>query len=581
VRSPLLLLAALALAACGSSDRRADAEPSTPSAASRGPDQIVLRVPRAGGRVAAYVYPQLDSAVWTSADAAPALDHVLAFDGESGLLAAVDRKGVPTRLSLREGTVRAAVKTPLADAASADGETIYGVGKDGEVVRLTPTSATWRQKLAAPVDDVFPQSDGSILVAATREGGTTIWRLRPPDTEVGDSVRLAGAGRPLSTPLGDRLYYTEGTELFGVRIRDLEPLKRVQLTSAVRDVASTPSGDRLFVVLEGASALAVVDRYQEAVERTVTLPGEARAVRVDPLGRYVLARAANADSAWVVAIGTDRVLGAVTTAWRADLPLILADGTLALAHDDDVQFVDAETLRPGRRIEKGARDFWHVVRWNGFRPRAAGLDTPVEFRASDMPMDTGLVVDSLGLPVGGDSAGAPAAPLPAPPSTRPPPRDSGASPPDAARPTEGARTAARAAPSMHGVHVALSGPRTLDAYAAPVRPALAVQPPERGAGAAGAGGSSTTTQSAGGAVTRRRAPGRGFTVQFAALDDERQARRIAARLRVDGESPLVVPGTRDGAPLYRVVLGPFPSRADAERVARASRQAYWIYEGAP
>jgi cell division protein FtsN len=32
---------------------------------------------------------------------------------------------------------------------------------------------------------------------------------------------------------------------------------------------------------------------------------------------------------------------------------------------------------------------------------------------------------------------------------------------------------------------------------------------------------------------------------------------------------------------YRVVIGPFPSREEAERIARTAGMSYWIYEGAP
>jgi len=40
-----------------------------------------------------------------------------------------------------------------------------------------------------------------------------------------------------------------------------------------------------------------------------------------------------------------------------------------------------------RTVVGGAADLWHVVAWNGLRPRAAGLDRPVEFR-SDAPPDS-------------------------------------------------------------------------------------------------------------------------------------------------------------------------------------------------
>ncbi|MFN5583614.1 SPOR domain-containing protein, partial [Gemmatimonas sp.] len=72
-----------------------------------------------------------------------------------------------------------------------------------------------------------------------------------------------------------------------------------------------------------------------------------------------------------------------------------------------------------------------------------------------------------------------------------------------------------------------------------------------------------------------------FTVSFAAILDEKQARALATRIRVDGQSPRITTSERAGKTLYRVVLGPFPSRAEAERVGKASGQSYWIFEGAP
>ena len=72
-----------------------------------------------------------------------------------------------------------------------------------------------------------------------------------------------------------------------------------------------------------------------------------------------------------------------------------------------------------------------------------------------------------------------------------------------------------------------------------------------------------------------------FTVSFAAILDEKQARSLASRIRVDGQSPRITTSERAGKTLYRVVLGPFPTRPEAERVGKASGQSYWIFEGAP
>ena len=72
-----------------------------------------------------------------------------------------------------------------------------------------------------------------------------------------------------------------------------------------------------------------------------------------------------------------------------------------------------------------------------------------------------------------------------------------------------------------------------------------------------------------------------FTVSFAAVLDEQQARQVASRIRVDGETPRITTSDRAGTTLYRVVLGPYPTRADADRIGKASGQSYWIFEGAP
>ena len=49
--------------------------------------------------------------------------------------------------------------------------------------------------------------------------------------------------------------------------------------------------------------------------------------------------------------------------------------------------LDPQTLVTRRTVTDGARDFWIPLRWNGFRPRAPGLDQPVTFPST--PVDTG------------------------------------------------------------------------------------------------------------------------------------------------------------------------------------------------
>jgi cell division septation protein DedD len=70
-------------------------------------------------------------------------------------------------------------------------------------------------------------------------------------------------------------------------------------------------------------------------------------------------------------------------------------------------------------------------------------------------------------------------------------------------------------------------------------------------------------------------------VQVAAVLSEDRAREIARAIRVDGATPRVIVGTVDGTRVYRVVMGPFSSRDEADRVGRQSGRDYWVFEGVP
>jgi cell division septation protein DedD len=528
VRTPpalTLVLAALGTA-CGTADRReAAAAHDTPSATpivSQGPDAVLLRIPRGGGPARASVYPRLDSIVWRSVESVPALSRVLAFDQDLGLLAYADAKGLPGRLDLRLGDVQNASKTRFASLSSADASGIYGVS-DGVVTRLTPTDARpWRYTPPTKAREVFPEPDGSVVVAAERPNATVVWRMRPPDTTLVDSVLLPATERGVRTPVGDRIYFTAANgKLITLRSREFEPAPAVDFPVAVRSVAPTPSGDRVYVTTDTGRRIAVIDRYTDRAEGAILLPGEVSDLRMDPLGRYLLARPTNGDSAWVIAVGTGRVIGSVRTRWLPDLPLVTPDGAVALADSTDVTLVDGETLKPRSTVRGGAKDFWYFVLWNGFRPRAAGIDQPVTFQTQtrDSSGDSAAVAGGEGSAApGGDTATV---------ATKP----SGSA---SARDTLRAATPAAGPPRQ----------------ATPQRPPPAAAP-------------------------------QGFVVQFAAVRTADAARAASAPIVVNGQRPHVITTQTDGTTIYRVVLGPYSSRADAERVGRASGRDYWVYEGLP
>ena len=485
------VLLALLFAAC-SNERAAPDSTNVQAVENHGPEQLLLRVPRAGGVGRVYRYPNLDSAVWV-VDEVPSVDRVLGFDPDAGTIAFVDGKGFPGRIDLRETDIGKASRAKLTSLTSANGTDIYGVNPKGEVVRLNPTAADWHFKPAIPARSVFAQPNGDLIITANKGAQTLVWKVHPPDDVAQDSAILPLSGRAVRTQVGDRVYFTVDSGLVGVKAKDLSPVGSIELPSRVRALAPTPSGDRVYVATVADSALSVVDRYSGNVSTGLTLPAPPLDLRMDALGRYLLAQFPKGDSAWVIAIGTNRLIGAVPTRWESDLPAITPDGELATLTAKDVVLSDPEKLTAKSTVTGGAKDFWYFFAWDGFKPRAQGLDQPVTF-----PSDS--AADSL--------------------------------------------TASSTSSSTPTV-----APRT-DSTPAGTPPAAAT-------------------------------PTHGFMVSFAALLSEDKAQQVAATIKVGGNAAHVVSTSTAGSPIYRVVLGPFATRDEAEKAGRASKRDYWIYEGSP
>jgi cell division septation protein DedD len=411
---PLLL----AVAACSRGSTGAHAPP---SGGTNGPDAVLIRLAGNGGTARAYRWGS-DSVLWTSPQRVPAMASLLAFDDAQGSLAYVDARGVPGRLDLRVGSASAAATTALTGLASADGWAIYGLTPKHDVSRLTP-SGTWTFTPPQQARGLLPLPDGSLVLLSDDGDRLELRRVHPPEPRVTETTSVPRATLALRTDLGDRLYFIGDSGLAGVRTRDLTRTRTVWLPGKAVDAVATPSGDRIFVALKGKRSITVIDRFSEEIDGTIDLGGPATALRMDPDGRYLLAR----NAVRVVAIGTSRAIGAVRSRWRADLPLLGPDGGLAVLQDSDVVVIDADSHRERARFLAAAADLWTLVRWNGFRPRAKGLDIPVNFDAdSDSTSASGAVSARAIPPPAAPDAASPAGQLPdvapRPAEPVPPPR---------------------------------------------------------------------------------------------------------------------------------------------------------------
>jgi cell division septation protein DedD len=68
-------------------------------------------------------------------------------------------------------------------------------------------------------------------------------------------------------------------------------------------------------------------------------------------------------------------------------------------------------------------------------------------------------------------------------------------------------------------------------------------------------------------------------VSFATVLNTQKANEIAAGISVGGLRARVVQAQAGGTLIFRVVVGPFTTREEAERIGRESKRQYWVYEG--
>src|SRR5256886_12913894 len=130
----------------------------------------------------------------------------------------------------------------------------------------------------------------------------------------------------------------------------------VALADHPRALAFSPSGHRIYVALRGGLGLAVIDRYAREEIDGVALPSSAATIRIDPLGRWLLARPPVGDTAWVVDLPIKRLVGGPPTTWQPDLTAGTPHGSRLPRQGADAVAVPPRSRPQPRRRAGRARD---------------------------------------------------------------------------------------------------------------------------------------------------------------------------------------------------------------------------------
>lgn len=491
-------LAFALLAGCG--ERVPPENQPLPELTSRGgPEVVVLRVTRDGGFPRAYRWPTIDVPAWTGAERLPPIQRLLAFDDGSGSLTFVAEDARAGRVDLRTGRFTV-TEAPLALADSHDGTTLVGFTEGGRLWRATP-NAEWMGP-ATHADTAFALRNGHVVLVGHERDATRLIRVRPQSDVPYDTLEIPLTTGVVQTLGGDRLFARTAHGAVAVDTRTWTLARAPRLGDEAIAIAPTPSGDRAFILSHDGRTIHVWARFAERWVGEIELGRPATALRMDPMGRFLLARSELGDSASVISVPTLQFVRTLATDWRGDLPTFAADGSLLVLRDDDVHVMDPVTGARKRRVRGAARDIWMFVRWDGFRPRDSSLDLPATF-------ETEIAVDSA--------------------------------------------ADAEKIDSLLAAHAEIVERERLDSIArATARPRATRD---------------TAAQS--------------FTLSFASLLSESAARALAERIRVDGRPPRIVAGSRDGITIYRVVMGPYPTREAAEAAGQKSGVPFWVFAGLP
>ncbi len=386
-----LLLISLALGGCRSRAPAAQSpQPPAKQAVSRAAAGaartagVAIRIPTKGGAPRVYRLPTLVEIPTAIRGKLPPVTRVIGLDTEAEFLYVTTRtkdttatkKGARVKkdtstttpksdvLALDLGSARVdTVASGIEQATLGPDGTLYTVDAKRRVVTLARrVRVAWPQPLPSVPLELFGAADQR-LVVADAPALITAAADQPPTT------------RPL--PAGSDVAATRWGDLVGVAADSgvvlMDPLGRreaafVRLSDHPRALVFSPSGHRIYVARRTEPGLAAIDRYDHEEIDGIALPLPAATIRLDPLGRWLLAKPAAGDSVFVVDLPVKRLVGTLASAWRTDLPAIAPDGALLVRQGDDVVAYRPDSLAATGRVKGGGADLWMLTGW---RPRGA------------------------------------------------------------------------------------------------------------------------------------------------------------------------------------------------------------------
>lgn len=359
IRRRILLGLSLALAACDSSP---DVPQQIPAAVERMAPASLVRLPADGGRPRVYLLPSLTESEWEAGERTPALASVAGAASETPQVLLLDRRRNLVALSLASGRVRQLLAGVHLATVSADGS-FYALDSAGHpfmVGRRTPQP--YQHPFGGVPTRVHVGASDRLVGVDTAAPALEV--LSPSDT-----LRIIPleSSRVALSLWSDLAAVATDTAVVVHDPTGRTDRRRVRL-EGVQGVTFSPSGHQIYAATR-EGVLAVIERYSLSVQRRVELPAPAGDVRAGPFGRWLLVERAGADSAWVVDLDHDSLVGTVPSAWGDEMPLITSPNVLLARDGDAIVAFDlaAAGMPEAGRLEEVGDDLVAVVQWSPAR----------------------------------------------------------------------------------------------------------------------------------------------------------------------------------------------------------------------
>jgi hypothetical protein len=335
---------------------------------------VLMRLPASGGQARLYRIENLGPVDWEGPTSIPKIQRALGVDLDDQMVYAVTDDDEVVGIDLIARRSRSYLARASHLGGTADG-VVLGLDSARRPLRFANRDlTTFRAKIEGGTDVRLVRAPGARMSAYSPTS-----RTLQVVGEEGELHRFeVPAGQLASSWFGDILAITTDSGLALVQpARDVSEFVRIKGTPLTS--VFSPSSHRIYVA-RARGDLVIIDRFSRDEVTTIDLPGAARELRPDRSGRWLLARAENGDTVWVIDLVRSRLAGSLASPWATDLPVVTGGKTLIGRVGDDVVTWDLTGEAPVKTasLEGAAGDVFLALDWRpaSLRPQVIAQTPP-------------------------------------------------------------------------------------------------------------------------------------------------------------------------------------------------------------